>query len=352
MKILSIDTSCDETSVAITEGRRVLSHVEWSQVKVHQDYGGVFPSLAKREHLSKMGPATSKALKRSGFSLVDMEAIAVTFGPGLPPALEVGVNYAKELAGKYGRKLIPIDHIEGHIYSAFTQNSRGNPSREFRFPILVFVISGGHTELIHMKGHVDYEIIGETLDDAAGEALDKAARMLGLGYPGGPIIEKLAQSGNGYRYKLPLPMGKHKDLRFSYSGLKTAFKRLLESLPAKERLDNLADLAASFQHTVFTSLLAKLELALKEYKVNAVAFGGGVSANRELKKRTRRLLKKHGLPLYFPPLPYLSTDNAAMIGVAAYYKAQKGIFLMDPEVLDRVPRANLDRYMAANHGKI
>ena len=345
MLILSIDTSCDETAVAVTKQRRVLSNVLFSQIKLHQQYGGVYPSLAKREHLTKIEPAINLALKRARLNLKQIKALAVTFGPGLPPALEVGVNKAKELANKYQKPLIPVDHIEGHIYSVFAQNKAGKPIRNFSFPTLAFIISGGHTELVLWQDHIKYKIIGQTLDDAAGEALDKAARLIGLGYPGGPIIERLAKKGNPNQYPLPTPMLQHKSLDFSYSGLKSAFKRLVYSLSEKEKNQHLADLCASFQAVVIKSLLIKLNLALRSNKVKALIVGGGVSDNKELRKQIRRLVKQHQIRVYFPPLKYLTTDNAAMIGVAAYYKYQKGIYLKNPDQLDRIPRANLDVYV-------
>lgn len=345
MLILSIDTSCDDTSVAITEKRQVIAKVQFSQIKVHAPFGGVYPSLAKREHLTKIDPAIFLALKRAKLTFKEIEAIAVTYGPGLPPALEVGVQKAIVLAKKYHKPLIPVDHLEGHIYSSFAQNQQGKPTHEFKFPTLAFIISGGHTQLVLLKEHLNYQIFGETLDDAAGEALDKAARLLGLGYPGGPIIEKLAKQGGPTKYILPIPMQQFKDLRFSFSGLKTAFKRLVYKLTEKEKLSNLADLCASYQNAIFTALLGKLKLALKIYSVKQVVFGGGVTDNKELRKRARKIIKPFKIPIYFPPYKYLSTDNAAMIGVVAYYKYQKGIIINNPDKLDRIPRSNLDNYL-------
>ncbi len=344
MMILSIDTSCDETSAALTQEQKVLSNVLFSQVKIHAPYGGVFPSLAKREHLTKIKPAVALALKRANLTMDKVEAIAVTFGPGLPPALEVGVNFAKALAQKYHQPLIPVDHLEGHIYSTITQNQKGKPNRQFCFPLLALIVSGGHTQLVLMKDHVNYQIIGQTLDDAAGEALDKAARLMGLGYPGGPIIERLAKTGQANQYALPVPMLKHQSLDFSYSGLKAAFKRLIYTLDEKQKLTDLSNLCASFQQTVITSLLKKLQMAIKQYQPKLVVVGGGVSDNKELRKQLRVLLANK-IPVYFPALKNLTGDNAAMIGVAAYFKWQKGIYLKDPTRLDRLPRTNLNNYL-------
>jgi len=343
--ILSIDTSCDETSVAITSEQRVLSNVLFSQIKIHAPYGGVYPLLAKREHLSKINPAISLALKHAHLETKALAAIAVTYGPGLAPALEVGINRAKELASSLKVPLIPVDHIEGHIYSAFAQNSQGNPKRPINFPLMAFVISGGHTELVLLKKHLHYQILGETLDDAAGEALDKAARILGLGYPGGPIIERLAKKGEATRYALPLPMQRQLNLDFSYSGLKTAFKRVVDSLSESEKNTNLNHLAASFQATVVRSLTYKLEQALKLYQPELLCLGGGVVANSALKQAVRNIALRQQLPVYLPPKKILATDNAGMIGVVAGYKLQAGIVLRDFSQLDRCPRANLDSWV-------
>lgn len=244
MNILAIDTSCDETSVAITDGRRVLSNVIYSQVLLHKKWGGVVPSIAKRAHeeridwvvkvaLNKYQRGKTSAVKQKQnqeqtvevkIEMANIDAIAVTQGPGLAVALEVGIKKAKELAQKYNKKLISVNHLEGHIYSAFVQNSAGNPIKDFRFPYLALIVSGGHTEFVIFKNHLEYKIIGSTLDDAAGEALDKAAKLLGLGYPGGPVLERLAkQAGNIDSHNFPRPMLKSKDLNFSFSGLKTSF---------------------------------------------------------------------------------------------------------------------------------
>jgi N6-L-threonylcarbamoyladenine synthase len=344
MIILAIDTSCDETSVAITNKQQILSNVLFSQIKIHAPYGGVYPTLAKREHLGKITPAINLALKRARLKIKEIEAVAVTFGPGLAPALEVGINTAKELVNKYQLPLIPVDHLEGHIYSAFVQNRQGNPKRSFQFPLLALIVSGGHTQLVLMKDHVQYQIKGQTRDDAAGEALDKAARLIGLGYPGGPIIERLAKQGDPHKYSLPIPMQKQIGLDFSYSGLKSAFKRLVSQLSEKEKLDNLANLCASFQQTVITSLLNKLKNATYSLQPKLLIVGGGVANNKELRRQIRLLVKKQ-VPVFFPPQKNLNGDNAAMIGVAGYFKWQKGIYLKDPSQLDRLPRTNLDNYV-------
>lgn len=345
MKILAIDTSCDETSVAVTQARRILANVIFSQVKLHKKYGGVYPTLAKREHKTKINLALNLALKKAKIDFTDIDAFAVTFGPGLAPALEVGVQKAKELSQKYHKPLIPVDHIEGHLYSAYAENKNGKPTRDFEFPILSLVVSGGHTQLVLIKNHLNYQLLGQSLDDAAGEALDKAARLLGFGYPGGPIIEKLAEKGNAKKFVLPTPMLHSHNLDFSYSGLKTAFKRLLSELSEKEKLQNLNDLSASFQAAVIKSLLLKLQQALKQNFVKTITLVGGVAANKLLRQHVRMLGKKYKLSVLFPPYKYLNTDNAAMIGVVGYYKFQQKIYLDNPAALERIPRANLDTYV-------
>ncbi|MCR4329788.1 MAG: tRNA (adenosine(37)-N6)-threonylcarbamoyltransferase complex transferase subunit TsaD [Candidatus Roizmanbacteria bacterium] len=348
MNILSIDTSADETSVAITNKQRVLSTVIFSQISLHKPYGGVFPSLAKREHYSKITPAIELAMKKAQMRFTDIKAIAVTIGPGLPPALEVGVSTAKLLALLYKKPLIPVDHIEGHMYSPFVQNKNGNPKREFLFPFLALVVSGGHTQLVIVTSHIQYQILGSTLDDAAGEALDKAGRMLGLGYPAGPAIERLAENGNPKAYALPVPMKKLPGLNFSYSGLKTAFKHVVYSMNEKERVLHIHDLAASFQNAVVQSLLLKLERALKtRADIPLVILGGGVSANKTLRQQFRSLVRTYHRKPLTVAYPYLSGDNAAMIGVVAWYKYKKGIMLNDKHAIqnvERIPRANLTMY--------
>ena len=344
MNILAIDTSCDETSVAITHGQKVISNVLFSQAKLHSPYGGVFPSLAKREHLTKIKPTIALALKRAHLNWSQIKAIAVTFGPGLAPALEVGINMAKKLSQKYQLPLIPVDHLEGHIYSVFVQNQKGKPNRKIKFPLLALIVSGGHTQLVLMSNHINYQILGQTLDDACGEALDKAARLLGLGYPGGPIIEKLAREGDSTKYQLTVPMQKHAGLDFSYSGLKSAFKRMVAALDEAQKNQNLNHLCASFQQTVITSLLNKLQLAITQYQPKLLVVGGGVAENKELRKQIKRAIKPK-IPVYFPAQKKLNGDNAAMIGVAAYFKFQKGLVLKNPSQLDRMPRANLNTYV-------
>ena len=336
MIILAIDTSCDETSVAITDGRKVLSNIIYSQVLLHKKWGGVVPSIAKRAHEERIDFVVKEATKN--FQIIDY--IAVTQGPGLAVALEVGIKKAKELAKKYNKKLISVNHLEGHIYSAFVQNSKGNPKKDFKFPYLALIISGGHTEFVLFKNHLEYEVIGTTLDDAAGEALDKAAKLLGLGYPGGPVLERLAKEvGNKDSHNFPRPMLKSKDLNFSFSGLKTSFYYFLKKQP--QPTPGVRNLASSFQEAVFDTLIKKTEKAIKQTGINRLIIGGGVIANMRLRKLFRDLVKKYRGEILFPSYKYLTGDNAAMIGVVAGFKAEKKLFVKNIDELDRIPRMGL-----------
>ncbi|HLC94155.1 MAG TPA: tRNA (adenosine(37)-N6)-threonylcarbamoyltransferase complex transferase subunit TsaD [Patescibacteria group bacterium] len=342
MMILSIDTSCDETAVAVTDERHILANKIYSQILIHKKWGGVVPSLAKRAHEERIDTVISEAVQGSGIGdIANVDYIAVTQGPGLAVALEVGIRKAKELAKRFGKKVIVVNHMEGHIYSCFAQNSNGNPKRDFVFPFLAFLISGGHTELVIMNDHLSYEIIGETIDDACGEALDKAAKMLGLGYPGGAVIERLAKTGDKKAYLFPRPLYRSKDINFSFSGLKTAFYYALKKMPKETIINNLNNLAASFQEAVFDSLFNKLEQAMKKTSINRIIVAGGVVANTYLRAKIRKLVKTYGGTVFFPPFATLCGDNAAMIGIAAYYKTQKGLFIDDLDRLDRVPRLRL-----------
>ncbi|RJR24654.1 tRNA (adenosine(37)-N6)-threonylcarbamoyltransferase complex transferase subunit TsaD [Candidatus Microgenomates bacterium] len=333
--ILSIDTSCDETSAAVTSGRRVLSNVISSQVNLHKKYGGVYPALAKRAHLERIDAVVNEAFKRAG-RLLPLSAVAVTQGPGLAIALEVGIKKAKEISLEHNLPLISVNHMEGHIYSTLSQNKNGNPKREVVFPTLCLLVSGGHTQLVFMKAHGEFELIGETLDDACGEALDKAAKILKLGYPGGPIIERLSQRGKPV-FPFGRPLKERTDLNFSYSGLKTQFLYLVESLNEKDFGKNIANLAASFQEAAFEQLTRKTSFAIKIYQPKTLLCGGGVIANQYLRSLLRKLGKKEKVPVFFPPTNKLIGDNAAMIGVAAYFKFQRKEF-SNPESLDRLPR--------------
>jgi len=374
--ILSIDTSCDETAAAVVLGRRVLSNVIYSQILLHKKWGGVVPSIAKRAHEERIDFVIESTIKKffrqkkilmskrtffsqsvesvaSCLSLADgslfsrnffdyIEAIAVTVGPGLAPALEVGIKKAKELTEKFNKKIIGVNHLEGHIYSPFVQNSKGNPKIDFHFPYLVLTVSGGHTSLVIFEDHLKYKVIGETIDDAAGEALDKAAKLLGLGYPGGPVIERLAKEvDNRDFYHFPRPMVSSENLNFSFSGLKTSFYYFLKKMDEKKKIKKIRELASSFQQAVFETLSIKTEKAIKKTGIKNLALVGGVSANFYLRKLFRNLAKKYNGQVLFPSFKYLCGDNAAMIGVVASFKAQKNLFVSDIKNLDRIPRMSL-----------
>jgi len=339
MNILAIDTSCDETAAAVTNGRRVLSNIIYSQVDIHTKWGGVVPSLAKRAHEERIDNVVDLAIKRAGRFNASIDAIAVTQGPGLAIALEVGIRKAQALAQKRKIPLIAVNHLEGHLYSAFAQNSMGNPDIPMQFPYLGFIISGGHTEFVIWKNHLEYVIIGETLDDAAGEALDKAGKLLGLGYPAGSVIERLSrEAGNKDTYQFPRPMIHSGNLQFSFSGLKTAFYYYLLKMDEKEKAARIYELASSFQEAVFDTLCTKLELAIAQTGIHNLIVGGGVAANLYLRARFRTLVKRYNGLVYFPSYSYLVGDNAAMIGIAAAYYLSKKKFTTS---IDRIPRMKL-----------
>lgn len=337
--ILAIDTSCDETSVAVTCDDRVLSNVVSSQVKFHQKYGGVVPYLAKRMHKELLGPAVNQALKNARKNFSKIDALAVTIGPGLAPTLEVGIDYAKKLKTK-GQRLIAVNHMEAHLLSSFAKNSKGKGEFVPKFPILGLLVSGGHTQLVLMKDFGKYKLLGETLDDAAGEAFDKVAKMLNLGYPGGPIISELAKAGQP-RYELPIPMIGSKDLNFSFSGLKTACLYFLQKIPeSKKTRAFIQDFAASFERTVSQALGIKLKKAIEKYQPNQIVLGGGVINNLAIRKESRRIAGRFGLKVYLPYTKKLLTDNAAMVGVCAWYQAKRNDFVKNISQLDRQPNLN------------
>lgn len=323
MKILAIESSCDETSCAVVEnGRSILSNVIYSQIALHQKTGGVVPEVAAREHVVKIVPVITQALNEAGLSLDEIDGCAVTYGPGLLSSLLIGVNAAMTLALVHKKPLIPVNHIEGHIYANWLEQEK-TP----QFPVAVLTVSGGHNELILWSGHGQYTFLGATLDDAAGEAFDKVARLLGLSYPGGPAIQKAAAAGDATRYLLPRSWVTPWD--FSFSGLKTAVLRLVQKNEKKSRDPQfVADVAASFQESVCEVLATKLINAAKKYRVKEVHLAGGVSANARLRCFTQELLEKNFAPEKAPFLRYcrdikLCTDNAAMIAAAAFYKYKK-----------------------------
>lgn len=340
MYILGIETSCDDTCAALLKDSQILSNVISSQIDLHKQWGGVVPDIAKRAHQERIMPVIETALKRAKLTIEDIDLIAVTKGPGLAIALAVGVNTARDLAIKYSKKIVAVNHIEGHMMANFLTNSQGKPNRPFIFPALTLTVSGGHTKIILINKIGDYQVVGETLDDAAGEALDKSAKLLGLGYPGGPVIERLAQSGDSSFLKLPSPLRDKSILDYSFSGLKTAFYYQIKDWPKAKINANLADLAASFQSAVFDTLLRKYALAIEKYHPACLLVSGGVAANLALRKNIRKLAKKYQLPLYMPFKKELNTDNAAMIALAGFYQSQRGEY-SNPQNLDVNPRAEL-----------
>ncbi len=346
IKILAIDTSCDETSAAVTFSDKVMSNIVWSQIEIHKTWGGVVPHLAKRAHQERIDNVVKNALKKAKISLNEIDCFAVTQGPGLAPALEVGIKKAKDLALKFKKPLIAINHMEGHLLSCFAKNSKGNnylPKTKIEFPILGLLISGGHTQLVLMKNFGQYKILGETLDDAAGEAFDKVAKMLNLGYPGGPIIEQLAKQGNPHKFNFPFPMSRHPGLNFSFSGLKTACLYQLRKIPEKNKTKEfLADFSASFQFALTKSITIKLKIALKNYQPTMLVLGGGVISNFFVRRKVRQTAKKYSVPVFIPYSKKLLTDNAAMIGITAFYKSKRKQFIKNIEKLDRLPNLNFN----------
>lgn len=339
--ILSIDTSCDDTCAAVVCDDRVLSNIIASQVEFHKPYGGVYPILAKRKHQEFIEPVINKALQRARISWERIDALAVTVGPGLAPALEVGIAKIKELARQYKKPIIAVNHMEAHLLSSFAKNSQGKKSFTAKFPILGLLVSGGHTQLVLIKDFGNYQLLGETLDDAAGEAFDKVAKMLDLGYPGGPIISELAKTGIP-RYELPVAMKNSGDLNFSFSGLKTACLYKLQKLAKPWDKQFYCDFAASFEKAVIESLMIKLKKAIELYRPKQIILGGGVINNLSLRRASRKVARKFGLKVFQPHHKNLFTDNAAMIGICAFYQAQRNDFIKEIDLLDRQPGLNFN----------
>lgn len=319
MYILGIETSCDETAVAIVQdGKRVIVNNVISQIELHKEFGGVKPSVAKFAHQEVIDGLIDKTLSDARFQMSNINAIAVTLGPGLIISLLVGFKKAKELALKYNKKLIGVNHLFGHICSNYLES-------DLEPPFVCLLASGGHTQIINVKTYTDYEILGTTLDDACGEAFDKVGRLLGLPYPGGPHLEKLAKDGNPNTYLLP--EAKVNPYDFSFSGLKTAVLRLVQKLPSDF---NKADLAASFQENVTNTLVKKIVLCANNLGINKIVIAGGVSANKTLRKKLSALSSQLSFSLYMPDLRYC-TDNAAMIASAGYFlrNVQQDIEMLD-----------------------
>jgi N6-L-threonylcarbamoyladenine synthase len=324
MLVLGIESSCDETAAAVVrDGREILSSVISSQIEIHRKYGGVVPEIASREHLEKIEPIVEAALEKANVSLEEMDGIAVTTGPGLIGSLLVGVSYAKALAFALDKPIVGVNHIEGHVYSVAFENP------PIQYPALALIVSGGHTNVFFVPEEGKYKNIARTRDDAAGEAFDKVAKMLGLSYPGGPIIEKLALTGDSKKIKFSLPKISDGRPDFSFSGLKTAVSKYvrendIKAVEAGETPNQqIHDLAASFQFSVVRQLMVTLEKLMEEYRPQTLIVAGGVACNKALREAANTLGEKFKIPVYFPS-PHLSTDNAAMIAAAGTAHLKRG----------------------------
>jgi len=343
--ILAIETSCDETGVAIVKNRQILSNIVASQIEIHRVYGGVVPEVASRHHLEVINPCLEEALQAAELSWENIDGIAVTVAPGLVGALLVGVATAKTLAMVHSKPLLGVHHLEGHIYASYLSEPTLEP------PFLCLLVSGGHTSLIAVRGCGDYTMLGGTRDDAVGEAFDKTARLLGLGYPGGPAIDRAAQFGNPHAYVLPegkvsRPEGGYYPYEFSFSGLKTAVARLVKQLEAEGELP-VNDLAASFQETVARSLSERTINCALEYDLNPIVVGGGVAANRSLRDKLTQKAAEKGLKVHFPPMT-LCTDNAAMIASAGVQHYEREQF--SPFTIGATSRLALTEVMSLYRG--
>ena len=330
--ILAIESSCDETAVAIVKGEELLANIVSTQIEVHAKYGGVMPEIASRLHCENIAIVLKEALEKANLTFEDIDAFAVTRGPGLIGALHVGLQAAKTLALLYKKPLIPVHHLAGHIYA----NEYIKP---LVFPLLAVVVSGGNTELVIMKDHLDFDIIGETKDDAIGECYDKVARVMGLPYPGGIPIDKYAKLGK-HTYKLPSPMN-DKSYDFSYSGLKTSVINLAHKLEQKGEQINRDDLCCSFQETAIGMVIEKALRAVKEYNIKQVVLAGGVSANSYLREQITSKLKGTGVDVIIPPM-WCCTDNAAMIAKVALRLYEKKLFADSSLSVD--PSWQIDKY--------
>ena len=318
--ILGIESSCDETAASVVRGgREILSNVINTQIDFHKKYGGVVPEIASRKHIESIDAVVEEAIKTAGVQFSDLDAIAVTYGPGLVGALLVGVSFAKGLAYALKKLLVPVHHIKGHI----TANFLAHP--DLKPPFICLVASGGHSHIVKVSGYTDFEILGRTRDDAAGEAFDKIARVIGLGYPGGPLIDKLAKEGDKNAFKFPRVRMDKTSLDFSFSGVKTAVINCLHKLDQQGIEYNKADVAASFQDAVTDVLCEHTIEAAKQNNMNTIALAGGVASNSDLRAKMKSMAEKNGISVLFPP-PILCTDNGAMIASAGYYAYLNGDF--------------------------
>ena len=333
MNILAIESSCDETAAAVVQdGRKVLSNIISSQIEIHKLYGGVVPEIASRKHIEKVIQVVDEALKEASLTMDEIDAVAVTYGPGLVGALLVGVSAAKSIAFAHNKPLIGVHHIEGHISANYIENEELEP------PFLCLVVSGGHTNLVIVNDYGEYEILGKTRDDAAGEAFDKVARAIGLGYPGGPKIQKISEEGNKDAIVFPRAKVADNPFDFSFSGLKSSVLNYINSCEMKGEEINKADIAASFQEAVVDVLISHTIEGAKQLGFKKIAMAGGVASNTVLREEMKEACERRGFKFYHPS-PILCTDNAAMIGAAAYYDYKKG--LISDLTLNAVPSLKL-----------
>ena len=317
--ILAIESSCDETAASVVKnGRTILSNVISSQIELHKLYGGVVPEIASRKHIEKINQVIEEALDQAGVTLDDLDAIGVTYGPGLVGALLVGVAEAKAISYAKKLPLVGVHHIEGHVSANYIEHPDLEP------PFMCLIVSGGHTHLVIVKDYGEFEILGRTRDDAAGEAFDKVARAIGLGYPGGPKIDKLSKEGNADAIVFPKAKLENGPYDFSFSGVKSAVLNHINRCKMQGESICEADIAASFQKAVVDTLTEKAVKAAKEYKIGKLAIAGGVASNGSLRHAMQEACERQGIQFYYPS-PIFCTDNAAMIGVAAYYEYQKGV---------------------------
>jgi N6-L-threonylcarbamoyladenine synthase len=316
MRVLGIETSCDETGIAIYDGEQgLLSHVLYSQIAIHADYGGVVPELASRDHIRKTLPLIKQALQEAGVSADSIDGVAYTAGPGLSGALLVGASIGRSLAMAWGKPALAVHHMEGHLLAPMLE---ANPPQ---FPFIALLVSGGHTQLVRVDGIGQYQLLGESVDDAAGEAFDKTAKLMGLEYPGGPLLAKLAVSGDAKKYKFPRPMTDRPGLDFSFSGLKTAASNVIAAEGNSPQVQ--ADIAASFQQAVVDTLVFKCQRALNETGLKRLVVAGGVSANTSLREQLQLLLSKMKGEVFYPRKEFC-TDNGAMIAFAGYQRLNAG----------------------------